>query len=77
MTGLSCAPMDRLVKRFREHGQGRETGYRRHRFPPRYTRADIELLAAVDEAHEDLSGRATKRILEREYHESDILNMSG
>jgi hypothetical protein len=69
MTGLSCAQMDRLVRRFREYGQVTETGYRRHRFPQRYTRADIELLAAVDEAHEGLSGPATKRILEREYHE--------
>ncbi|HEV2323457.1 MAG TPA: transposase family protein, partial [Terracidiphilus sp.] len=39
----------------------------RHRFPQRYTRADIELLAAVDEAHESLSGPATRRILEREH----------
>src|SRR4051794_19117885 len=69
VTGLSCAQMDRLVRRFREHGEGKESGYRRHRFPQRYTRADIELLAMVDEAHETLSGPATKRILEREYHE--------
>jgi len=33
MTGLSCAQMDRLVRRFREHGQVKESGYRRHRFP--------------------------------------------
>src|SRR3954471_2124421 len=39
MTGLSCAQMDRLVRRFREHGQVKESGYRRHRFPQRYTRA--------------------------------------
>ena len=69
MTGLSAAQMDRLVRRFREHGYLKPTGYRRHRFPPRYTRADIELLATVDEAHERLSGPVTKRILEREYHE--------
>ena len=31
------------------------------------TRADIELLASVDEAHETLSGPATRRILEREF----------
>jgi len=69
MTGLSCAQVDRLVRRFRESGAVQETSYRRHRFPQRYTRADIELLAAVDEAHERISGPATKRILEREYHE--------
>jgi len=39
----------------------------RHRFPTRYTRADIELLAQVDEAHETLSGPATRRIFAREF----------
>jgi hypothetical protein len=38
----------------------------RRRFAQRYTRADIELLASVDEAHVTLSGPATRRILERE-----------
>src|SRR5450756_1427717 len=45
------------------------TPYRRHRFPQRYTRADVELLATVDAAHENLSGPATRRILEREYRQ--------
>ncbi len=43
--------------------------YRRHRFRKRYTGADIELLAEVDEAHETLSGPATQKILQRELHE--------
>ena len=69
MTGLSRAQITRLVARYRATGQVRvETG-RRHRFPTRYTRADIELLAQVDEAHETLSGPATRRILQRELHE--------
>jgi integrase len=42
------------------------TVYRRRRFPQRYTRADVELLAVVDEAHETLSDPATRRILELE-----------
>jgi transposase InsO family protein len=50
-------------------GQVRMQNSRRHRFPRRYTRADIELLAQVDEAHEGLSGPATRRILEREFRE--------
>jgi transposase InsO family protein len=48
-------------------GRVRPTVYRRRRFPDRYTRADVELLASVDEAHETLSGPATRRILEREH----------
>lgn len=45
----------------------KETSYRRRRFQSRFTGADIELLAQADEAHETLSGPATKKILEREW----------
>ena len=51
---------------------GRRTPTRplpRHRFARKYTPADVELLAAVDEAHETLSGPATRKILEREYQQ--------
>ncbi|MGB9203233.1 MAG: hypothetical protein WCB94_04570 [Terriglobales bacterium] len=67
MTGLSRAQVTRLIARYRANGELQPAPYRRHRFPQRYTRADIELLARVDEAHETLSGPATRRILEREY----------
>ena len=67
MTGLSRAQVTRLIGRYRASGTVQPIAYRRHRFPQRYTRADVELLAAVDEAHETLSGPATRRILEREY----------
>lgn len=67
MTGLSRAQVTRLIARYQAHGTVQPAPSRRHRFPQRYTRADIELLAAVDEAHESLSGPATRRILEREY----------
>src|SRR5260370_27888578 len=33
----------------------------------RHAGADVELLALVDESHENLSGHATRRILQREY----------
>jgi hypothetical protein len=69
LTGLSRAQMTRLIGRYLNGGEVKERSYRRHRFRQRYTRADIELLAAVDEAHETLSGPATRRILEREYGE--------
>jgi transposase InsO family protein len=67
MTGLSRAQVTRLIARYRAHGEVQASTYRRRRFPQRYTRADIELLATVDEAHETLSGPATRRILQREY----------
>lgn len=66
MTGLSRAQVTRLIARYSASGRVEPTVYRRRRFPERYTRADIELLASVDEAHETLSGPATRRILQRE-----------
>ncbi len=36
-------------------------------FPRRYTAADIALLAGVDAAHEDLSGPAIRRVMQREH----------
>jgi predicted DNA-binding transcriptional regulator AlpA len=69
MTGLSRAQITRLIARYRKSGSLQPVPYRRHRFPQRYTRADLELLAQVDEAHENLGGPATRRILEREYRQ--------
>ena len=65
MTGLSRAQVTRLIACYTASGRVQVTVYRRRRFTQRYTRAYIELLASVDEAHETLSGPATRRILER------------
>ena len=43
------------------------TVYRQRRFTQLYTLAGIDLPASVDEAHEILTGRATRRIPEREF----------
>ena len=67
MTGLSRAQITRLIGCYTASGRVQVTVYRRRRFAQLYTRADIELLASVDEAHETLSGPATRRILEREH----------
>jgi transposase InsO family protein len=69
MTGLSRAHLTRLLSRYKATGAVAEKRYQRHRFPRRYTAADIELLAGVDEAHGTLSGPATQKILYREFHE--------
>jgi hypothetical protein len=69
MTGRSRAQVTRLISRHKQSGAVRERNYRRNRFARRYTPGDIELLAAVDEAHETLSGPATQKILYREFHE--------
>ena len=69
MTGLSRAQVTRLIGQYRDRGQVQAKVYRRHRFATRYQRDDIALLAAVDEAHETLSGPATQKILQREYYD--------
>jgi transposase InsO family protein len=69
VTGMSAAQTTRLIRAFLEHGVVRAATYERRRFSVRYTPEDIALLAAVDRAHERLSGPATRHILQREYEQ--------
>lgn len=69
MTGLSRAQVMRLITAYRQTGHVIAAPYRRARFSSVYTAADVDLLAYVDRAHGNLSGPATRRILEREYSE--------
>jgi len=69
MTGFSRAQVTRLIGQHLHQGEVKAAVYRRCRFPTRYTRTDAALLAAVDEAHDTLSGPATRKILEREFNE--------
>ena len=69
MTGLSRAQVTRLIGRYKESGAVRERNGRRNRFASRYTPEDVALLAAVDQAHETLSGPATRKILYRQCHD--------
>ena len=68
ISGCSLAQITRLIRRYRQSGAVQPAARRGHRFPRRYTRDDIALLATVDAAHEGLSGPAARRILWREYH---------
>src|SRR5579871_888472 len=69
MTGLSRAQVTRLISGYQLTGRVIAAPYRRSRFPSIYTAADVTLLAYVDRAHGNLSGPATRRILEREHSE--------
>lgn len=69
MTGLSRAQVTRLIAAYSKSGRVQATSYQRYRFAKQYTAADVDLLAYVDKAHGNLSGPATRRILEREYQE--------
>jgi transposase InsO family protein len=66
---LSRAQTTRLIGQYLEGAPVRVKPYRRHGFTARYQRGDIELLSAVDEAHDVLSGPATQKILYREFHD--------
>ena len=65
MTGLSRAQTSRLITMYLRGEEVKLQPYRRRRFTQRYTRADIALLAGVDEVHGTLSGPATRKLLER------------
>ncbi len=66
-TGYSRAQITRLIAQW-TNSHCVTPGHRcRWGFPVRYTAVDIGLLAQVDAAHDDLSGPAVKRVLEREY----------
>jgi hypothetical protein len=69
LTGLSRAQVTRLIASYAASGRVKAASYQRRKFPTRYSKADVELLAYVDRSHGNLSGPATKRILEREHQE--------
>ena len=78
-TGLSRAQVTRLVCQYKVSGaiQARKSAGRK--FGARYGPKDIALLAEVDEAHETLSGPATRRLLDRgwtEYADARYENMA-
>jgi transposase InsO family protein len=68
VAGLSLPQITRLIRRYRDNGQVEVQVTARRRFPVKYQQEDLELLIEVDRAHQRLSGPATRRILEREWH---------
>jgi transposase InsO family protein len=69
ISGLSMPQVARLIRMYRASGKVEAKVYRRRRFARKYTAVDVGLLAAVDRAHERLSGPATRRILQREFEQ--------
>lgn len=67
VSGLSRAQVTRLIGRWQRGRRPAALSAPRHHFPRRYTPQDIALLAAVDAAHEDLSGPAVRHICRREH----------
>jgi hypothetical protein len=67
VTATSRAQLTRLIGRWMKERKITRKAAKRPRFPVRYRREDIVVLAATDAAHEDLSGPALRRILYREF----------
>ncbi len=80
ITGYSRAQLARLIGDSRKRRKLGRRGRPRSRFPRHYTEADIALLAHTDEVHGNLSGPATKKVLEREaevYGHVDYQRLAG
>ena len=52
VTGYSRSQASRLIAEYKRRGRLKKTGYRRHRFPRKYTPSEVGLLARTDELHE-------------------------
>jgi len=74
---LSRAQATRSITLQCRTGRVKAAAYRRTKFATRYTAADVDLLGYVDKAHGNLSGPATRRILEREYGDYGQAPMCG
>lgn len=69
VTGLSRAQTTRLIAQYVANGIVQVRRGRGKRYTAYYTAADVAVLAEVDEAHETLSGPATRKLLYRGYYE--------
>jgi len=67
ITGYSKAQMDRLISQYIISGHITPSPRTQPTFAGKYLSEDILELARIDEIHEDLSGPAMVRILQREY----------
>ena len=65
LSGYSWSQLKRLMAQYREKRWIGRSASNRHVFAKCYTNADVLLLAQTDEAHQTLSGPATKKLFER------------
>lgn len=67
VSGYSLAQVKRLIKQYRETGKLTPRQCTARGFARRYTKADIRLLAAMDERHNTPNGLTLKKLCERAY----------
>ena len=63
ITGISKSQLTRLINEYKKRGTLKIKGYKRNRFPKIYDLEEIALLGKIDNAHNVLSGPATKKII--------------
>lgn len=66
-SGFSRSQMTRLIQQYKKEKRIGKKSVKKNSFPTRYTNEDILLLVKTDEAHQQLSGAATKKLFERAY----------
>ena len=66
MTGLSQSQLTKIIAKKKKYGKILLSSTAKHKFTSQYTPSDIAQLIETDKAHSRLSGKATKRIFERE-----------
>lgn len=71
LTGLSDSQLGKLIRKKKEIGKILVSSRKRNTFPTIYTPEDIARLVETDNAHERLSGKATKEIFLREFEKFD------
>lgn len=70
-TGYSRAQITRLIKEYLDRGFLKRKQRTNKGFKPKYTKADIRLLAETERLHNGLNGPAIKKICERAYQRGD------
>lgn len=65
VTGYSRSQVTRLIRKQTETGYVRAKSQKRYRFPKKYSRQEVTLLAKTDRLHEYPNGNALKVILKR------------
>ena len=70
-SGYSRAQITRLIKEYLSRGFLKHKQRTTQGFKPRYTKADIRLLAETERLHNGLNGPAIKKICERAYQRGD------
>lgn len=80
MTGLSKSQLTRLIKDWKKRGTLKLREYKRNKFAKIYDLYEIALLSEIDNAHNVLSGPATRKIIKDEvemYHNEKYAKLKG